>query len=146
MCRALARVLAPPPSTHGLLPPPSLLRMLLSLTLGSVFPGLLLDWLLVPSWCFGGFVFVGVIGSLMVGLCIARNFQICSFCICFVCFGMFAVLSLIISPGGDVSVFKEAAAMVLWRLVVFLPLVGSGFMPTLYSDFMSVLCSCFMPV
>ncbi|CAL2240426.1 unnamed protein product [Prunus armeniaca] len=65
MCRALARVLAPPPSILGLLPPPSLLRMLVSLALGSVIPGLLLDWLLLRSWWFGGFVFVGVIESLM---------------------------------------------------------------------------------
>ncbi|KAL6270940.1 hypothetical protein ACE6H2_002344 [Prunus campanulata] len=129
MCRALARVLAPPPSTLGLL---------VSLALGSVFPGLFLDWLRFPSWCFGGFVFVGVIMSLMVDLCIARDFQICSSCICFVCFGVFAVLSLIICPDGDVLVFMEAAAAVLWRLVVVLPSVGSGFMPILYPDFMSV--------
>ncbi|KAL6280168.1 hypothetical protein ACE6H2_017049 [Prunus campanulata] len=51
------------------------------------------------------------------------------FCICFVCFGMFAILSLIISPSGDVLVFMEAVAMLLWRLVVFLILgiLGRGF-------------------
>ncbi|BBH04384.1 hypothetical protein Prudu_015515 [Prunus dulcis] len=38
-CRgALARVRAPPPSILGLLPPPFLIRMLVSLALGSVFP------------------------------------------------------------------------------------------------------------
>ncbi|CAL9013539.1 unnamed protein product [Prunus brigantina] len=78
----------------------------------------------------------------MVDLCIARDFHIC---ICFVCFGVFAVLSLIISPGGDVSVFMEAAVAILWGLVVFLLLVGSGFMPVLYSNFMLVLSSSFMP-
>ncbi|VVA23441.1 Hypothetical predicted protein [Prunus dulcis] len=73
MCRALPRVLTLPPSILGLLPPPSLLRMLVSLALGSVFP----------------------------------------------------VLSLIISPGGDVSIFMEAAASLLWRSVVFLLLATS---------------------
>ncbi|CAL8998590.1 unnamed protein product, partial [Prunus brigantina] len=57
MCRALAQVRAPPSSILGLLPPPSLLRMLVSLALGSVFPGLFLDWLLFPSWCFGDSIF-----------------------------------------------------------------------------------------
>ncbi|CAL2262887.1 unnamed protein product [Prunus armeniaca] len=72
MCRALARVRAPPPSILGLLPPPSLLRMLVSLALGSVFP----------------------------------------------------VLSLITSPDGDISIFMEAAAAILWCLVVFLLLIA----------------------
>ncbi|CAL2254516.1 unnamed protein product [Prunus armeniaca] len=49
MCRVLARVLTPPPSILGLLRPPSLLRMLVSLALGSVFLDLFLDWLLFPS-------------------------------------------------------------------------------------------------
>ncbi|CAL8119984.1 unnamed protein product [Prunus armeniaca] len=100
MCRALARVLAPPPSILGLLPPPSLLRMLVSLALGSVIPGLLLDWLLLRYWWFGGFVFVGVIESLMF---------LYLFCV-------FAILSLIISASGDVSVFMEAAAT--WAFTV----------------------------
>ncbi|KAL6289218.1 hypothetical protein ACE6H2_006728 [Prunus campanulata] len=56
------------------------------------------------------------------------------------------ILSLIISFGGNVSVFIEAVASVLWRLVVFLLLVDSGFMPVLYSDSMSVLGSGFMPI
>ncbi|KAI5321319.1 hypothetical protein L3X38_030390 [Prunus dulcis] len=94
MCRALARVRAPPPSILGLLPPPSLIRMLVSLALESVFP----------------------------------------------------VLSLITSPGGDVSVFMEVKVALLWRFMVFLLLVGSGFMLVLYSDFLSVLGSCFMPI
>ncbi|KAL6283107.1 hypothetical protein ACE6H2_014036 [Prunus campanulata] len=94
MCKALPRVLALPPSILRLLPLPSLLRMLVSLAMGSVF----------------------------------------------------AVFSLIISHGDDVSIFVEAATVVLWRLVLFLLLVGFGFMPVLDSDFMSVLDSDFMSV
>ncbi|KAI5333655.1 hypothetical protein L3X38_023787 [Prunus dulcis] len=54
---------------------------------------------------------------------------------------VFPILSLIISPGGDVSVFMEAATAVLWHLVVFLLMVGFSFMPILYSYFMSILSS-----
>ncbi|ONI21704.1 hypothetical protein PRUPE_2G082500 [Prunus persica] len=82
----------------------------------------------------------------MLSSCIVKDFRICSFCICFMCFGVFAVLALIISHGGDVSVFMEATATVLWHLLVFLLLVGSGFIQVLDSNFMLVLRSGFMPV
>ncbi|CAL2250411.1 unnamed protein product [Prunus armeniaca] len=63
MCRALTQVLTPHPSILGLLPPPSLLRMLFFLLLWEVFSR-------VCSWI---------------------------------------VPSLIISPGGDVSIFMKVA-------------------------------------
>ncbi|CAL2259619.1 unnamed protein product [Prunus armeniaca] len=62
MCRALTRVLAPPPFILRLLPPPSLLRMLVSLALGSVsqffHSSLVLVMMSRSSWkqrqrCFG---------------------------------------------------------------------------------------------
>lgn len=67
------------------------------------------------------------------------------------CFGVFVVLSLMISPGGDVSIFMEATTAVLWHLMVFLLLVSSGvldsnFMSILGSNFMSVLDSDFLHI
>lgn len=61
-------------------------------------------------------------------------------------FCVFAVLSPINSPGGNVSIFIETATSILWRLVVFLPLVGFGVMPVLYYEFMLVLGSSFVIV